>query len=158
MGFTMEKHAHLLLITKPSLQVSALSRTLREKTSLPVSIHNLANPLDSMPAELTLMLFDLSEMDNKEIKKDNTFTIIGDNGEEIKCEILFTYEDEKTKKNYMAYTDNSLDDEGNTKVYASIFNPEEENPVLLPIETDEEWKLIEGILTSLSSSDEKEEA
>ncbi|SPZ37364.1 CsgBAC operon transcriptional regulatory protein [Plesiomonas shigelloides] len=68
MGFTMEKHAHLLLITKPSLQVSALSRTLREKTSLPVSIHNLANPLDSMPAELTLMLFDLSEMDNKEIK------------------------------------------------------------------------------------------
>ena len=58
----------------------------------------------------------------------------------------------------MAYTDNTLDDEGNTKVYASIFNPEEENPVLLPIETDEEWKLIEGILTSLSSSDEKEEA
>ena len=97
-------------------------------------------------------------MDNKEIKKDNTFTIIGDNGEEIKCEILFTYEDEKTKKNYMAYTDNSLDEEGNTKVYASIFNPEEENPVLLPIETDEEGKLIEGILTSLSSSDEKEEA
>ena len=25
----------------------------------------------------------------------------------------------------------TLDEEGNTKVYASIFNPEEENPVLL---------------------------
>lgn len=93
-------------------------------------------------------------MKENELKQENTFTIVNDNGEEIKCEILFTYEDEKTKKNYMAYTDNTLDEEGNTKVYASIFNPEEENPVLLPIETEEEWKLIEGILTSLSSGEE----
>ena len=85
--------------------------------------------------------------------KETTFTIIGDNGEEIKCEILFTYEDEKTKKNYIAYTDNTEDEEGNTKVYASIYNPEEENPVLLPIESEEEWKIIEGILTSLSSEE-----
>lgn len=94
-------------------------------------------------------------MKENEVKQDNTFTIVNDNGEEIKCEILFTYEDEKTKKNYMAYTDNTLDEEGNTKVYASIFNPEEENPVLLPIETEEEWKMIEGILTSLSSEQDQ---
>lgn len=94
-------------------------------------------------------------MNNNEVKQENIFTIVNDNGEEIKCEILFTYEDEKTKKNYMAYTDNTLDDEGNTKVYASIFNPEEENPVLLPIETEEEWKLIEGILSSLSNTSEE---
>lgn len=96
-------------------------------------------------------------MANEEIKQENVFTIVNDNGEEIKCEILFTYEDEKTKKNYMAYTDNTIDEEGNTKVYASIFNPEEENPVLLPIETEEEWKLIEGILSSLSNTDENAE-
>ena len=52
-------------------------------------------------------------------------------------------------------TVNSLIGEGNTKVYASIFNPEEENPVLLPIESDEEWKLIEGILSSLTSDKEQ---
>ena len=97
-------------------------------------------------------------MNKEEKKQDSTFTIVNDNGEEIKCEVLFTYEDEKTKKNYIAYTDNTLDDEGNTKVYASIFNPEEENPVLLPIETDEEWKLIEGILTSLSNPEDANEA
>lgn len=95
-------------------------------------------------------------MKSNEEAKDNVFTIVNDEGKEIKCEILFTYEDEKTKKNYMAYTDNTLDDEGNTKVYASIYNPEEENPVLLPIETDEEWKMIEAILTSLSNNDETE--
>lgn len=86
-------------------------------------------------------------------KEDNTFTIINDNGEEIECEILFTYCDEKTNKNYIAYTDNTCDEEGNTKVYASIFKPEEENSVLLPIETNEEWKLIEGILEQLSNGD-----
>ena len=95
-------------------------------------------------------------MNSNEEAKDNVFTIVNDEGKEIKCEILFTYEDEKTKKNYMAYTDNTLDDEGNTKVYASIYNPEEENPVLLPIETDEEWKMIEAILTSLSNNVENE--
>lgn len=95
-------------------------------------------------------------MNNKEAR-DNEFTIVNDEGKEVKCEILFTYEDEKTKKNYMAYTDNTLDDAGNTKVYASIYNPEEENPVLLPIETDEEWKMIEAILTSLSNNEETNE-
>ena len=50
-------------------------------------------------------------MENKEITQDNTFTIVNDEGKEIKCEVLFTYEDEKTKKNYIAYTDNTLDEE-----------------------------------------------
>ncbi len=96
-------------------------------------------------------------MNNQEQAQDNTFTIVNDEGKEVKCEILFTYEDEKTKKNYIAYTDNTTDEEGNTKVYASIFNPNEENPVLLPIETEEEWKLIEGILNSLSQPEGNKE-
>lgn len=87
--------------------------------------------------------------------QDNTFTVINDTGEEIKCEILFTYENEKTGVNYIAYTDNSTDEDGNTKVYASIFDPEQEDPELLPIETEEEWQLINSILESLTDSDEE---
>ncbi len=90
-----------------------------------------------------------------ENKQDNTFTIINDKGEEVQCEVLFTYTNEETSVDYIAYTDNTSDEEGNTKVYASIFNPEEENPVLLPIETDEEWELIEGILESLTENEEE---
>ena len=97
-------------------------------------------------------------MNNEQNVQDNTFTIVNDEGKEIKCEILFTYEDEKTKKNYIAYTDNTTDEDGNIKVYASIFNPEEENPVLLPIESEEEWKLIEGILASLSNPEQDQNA
>ena len=86
-----------------------------------------------------------------------TFKLFDDEGKEVEYEVLFTFESNETNKNYVVYTDNEIDEDGNTKVYASIFNPEEENPVLLPIETDEEWKLIEGILTSLSSEENQNE-
>ena len=78
-----------------------------------------------------------------------TFKIMSDDGKEIECEVLFTFESDETKKNYIVYTDNTLDEQGNTKVYASIYNPNEENTNLIPIETDKEWKIIETILDEL---------
>ena len=80
-----------------------------------------------------------------------TFKIINDEGKEIECEVLFTFESDETKKNYIVYTDNTIDEEGNTKVYASIYNPDEDETKLLPIETDKEWKIIETILEELQN-------
>ena len=80
-----------------------------------------------------------------------TFKDKNDEGKEIECEALFTFESDETKKNYIVYTDNTKDESGNTKVYASIYNPNEENTNLLPIETDKEWKIIETILSELQS-------
>lgn len=87
-----------------------------------------------------------------------TFKVINEDGKEIECEVLFTFESDETKKNYIVYTDNTLDEEGNTKVYASIFNPEEqgEQTKLLPIESDKEWKIIETILDELQKEAAKE--
>lgn len=79
----------------------------------------------------------------------NTFTVIDENGKEIVCQILFTFESEETNKNYMVYTDNSRDENGNIKVYAAIFDPNEESPKLEMIETEKEWKIIETILGTL---------
>lgn len=95
--------------------------------------------------------FEVPESTNSE--SENTFIIMNDEGVEIECEVIFTYEDEQSGKNYIAYTDNTLDEDGNTKVYASVFDPNEENPVLSQIETEEEWQLIEGILESLDEDD-----
>ena len=80
-----------------------------------------------------------------------TFKVVNDEGKEVECEVLFTFESEETKKNYIVYTDNTTDDEGNTKVYASIYNPNEAETKLLPIETDKEWKIIETILEEIQS-------
>ena len=80
-----------------------------------------------------------------------TFKVVNDEGKEVECEVLFTFESDETKKNYIVYTDNTLDEEGNTKVYASIYNPDQDETKLLPIETDKEWKIIETILEELQN-------
>ena len=84
-------------------------------------------------------------------EKKGIFTIVNEEGKEVECEILFTFESEETKKNYIVYTDNTLDEEGNTKVYASIYNPDEDEKRLIPIETEKEWKIIETILDELQN-------
>ena len=60
-----------------------------------------------------------------------------------------SYENDETKKNYIVYTDNEKDKEGNTQVYASIYNPEDPESRLEAITTDKEWKVIETILNTL---------
>ena len=85
-----------------------------------------------------------------------TFKVINDEGKEIECEVLFTFESDETKKNYIVYTDNTVDEEGNTKVYASIYNPDQDETKLLPIETDREWKIIETILEELQNETAKQ--
>ena len=85
-----------------------------------------------------------------------TFEITNDEGRKVECEVLFTFESDETKKNYMVYTDNTVDAEVNTKVYASIYNPDEDETKLLPIETEKEWKIIETILEELQKEATKE--
>ena len=85
-----------------------------------------------------------------------TFKVVNDEGKEVECEVLFTFESEETKKDYIVYTDNTTDEEGNTKVYASIYNPNEEETKLLPIETEKEWKIIETILEEIQSETNNE--
>ncbi len=80
----------------------------------------------------------------------NSFKVINDRGEEIMCDILFTFDSEETGKSYIVYTDNSKDERGNIQVYASIYDPKSLDEMeLLPIETEKEWKVIETILDSL---------
>ena len=82
-------------------------------------------------------------------EKKGVFTIVNDQGEEVECEILFTFDSDETKKSYIVYTDNTLDEEGSTKVYASVYDPTGQDPTLLPIETEKEWLVIENILSSV---------
>ena len=88
-------------------------------------------------------------------EKKGIFTIVNDEGKEIECEILFTFDSDETKKSYIVYTDNTLDEEGSTKVYASVYDPTGQNPALMPIETEKEWLVIENILSSVQEKIEQ---
>lgn len=91
------------------------------------------------------------------MNNENTFTIIDNNGKERLCEVLFTFESEETKKNYIVYTDNSKDSEGNVRVYASIYKVKGEKTELEAIESEREWRIVETILTSIQEESRKAE-
>lgn len=80
------------------------------------------------------------------------FTVLNGEGMKVECDVLFTFESEETHKNYIVYTDNSVDVDGSTKVYASTFDPEGNDTALKPIENDKEWKVIETILAEIQES------
>ena len=73
------------------------------------------------------------------------FVIENAEGQSVECEILFTFESDKTDDVYLVYTDHTVDEEGSTKVYASIFDGQN----LLPVETEAEWQIIEVHLEKL---------
>ena len=83
------------------------------------------------------------------------FIVLDKNKKEIECEPLFTFESEETKKNYVVYTDNTLDSEGNVRVFASIYNVTDKGGELLSIKTEKEWKIIETILETIQEENQK---
>ncbi len=83
------------------------------------------------------------------MKENGKIEIVGENGEKIVCDILFTFDNEETKKSYMVYTDNSKDENGKVRVYASIYDPEDPQSKLEEIKTEKEWKVINTILETL---------
>lgn len=92
-------------------------------------------------------------------EKEMTFKVLNDEGVEVECEVLFTFENDETKKTYIVYTDNTVDDDGETKVYANVLSIEDEdddgsaNAKLLPIETESEYDIIENILERLQTEE-----
>lgn len=81
--------------------------------------------------------------------KENTFKMMNENGEEITCNVLFTFDSDETKKSYIAYTDNTYEDDGSIKAYAAVYHPEDLNKGFEPIETEKEWKVVETILETI---------
>lgn len=86
--------------------------------------------------------------------KNNTFTCIDDNGNNIECRVLFTFDLKENNKNYIVYTDDTKDENGQLRTYASTYTPGVEETELGAITTEEEWKMIEGILSSLAQKKE----
>ena len=73
----------------------------------------------------------------------------GADGEPVEYDVLFTFDSDVTDKSYIAYTDNTYDDDGNISVYASTYDPNSSEVILGKIETENEWKVVETILNTI---------
>ncbi len=92
------------------------------------------------------------------MEKEKHLTFIDEDGNEVLCEILFTFESKEFNKNYVLFYPVGSDDD-EIEVMAAAYVPTEDGEgELLPIETDEEWQMIEEVLDQFSEEDFDEEA
>lgn len=73
------------------------------------------------------------------------FKIISD-GEEINCKIVMTFKDSQNNINYIVYQDGTKDADGKLENFASRFILEDGKYVLVPIQEEYEWELIDKVL------------
>ncbi len=85
-------------------------------------------------------------------------SIVLEDGSIDEVEVLLSFEFTDTKKEYIIYTKNETDDNGNVTIYvASLNRKEDSDPVLGGVESDEEWARIKNVLKELSKPEEEKE-
>ena len=84
-------------------------------------------------------------MDNE----NKAVTVINASGKEMECEVLFTFKSEQTGKNYIFYTTNELDADGNTIMRAAIYVWNAGKYQLFSITTEQDWNIVEKKLTEM---------
>lgn len=77
----------------------------------------------------------------------NTLYVKDENGKEIAMEILFTFANEETEKQYVVFVDPN-DESG--EVFASCYD---DDGNLLPIETESEWEMVEEVLGAFNEEE-----
>lgn len=92
---------------------------------------------------------------------ENQITIVDEEGNEQLCEVLFTFESDEFRKSYVLFQQvgENEDDEEGPEIHAYAFNPSEEGEdgELIPIETEEEWDMVEEMLNTFYDEQEEEE-
>lgn len=81
----------------------------------------------------------------------NKIQVIDDQGKEQEYEVLFTFDSDELGKKYVLYYDDTAEE---PQVFASIYDDAGQ---LFPIETPEEWEMVEEVFQSFMAESEDEE-
>ncbi len=82
---------------------------------------------------------------------ESKLVVIDEEGHEIEMEIMFTFRDDRRNKSYVVYFDPNNEEE--TTLFASIYDEEGH---LIPIESEEEWTMVEEVIESFMNEDQDE--
>ncbi|MBP5407714.1 MAG: DUF1292 domain-containing protein [Bacilli bacterium] len=79
--------------------------------------------------------------------KGRVFEAYDECGEIIECEVIMFYHSIENDLDYVFYTDNNYDENGNLNLYASRYLGEIDDKMdLEDIDSDDEWKLLDKAL------------
>ena len=91
-------------------------------------------------------------MDMRE--EERKLTIIDEEGNEQEVEVIVAFEFKDTEQEYVVYTQNETDDNGNITIYVSKINEVDGESKLTGIDDDEEWSRIKDVLRELSKEEQ----
>ncbi len=87
---------------------------------------------------------------NNETVEDKVMTIVAEDGTIEEVEVILAFEFKDNKKEYVVYTKNEEDENGNITVYVSNVNRETGEPRLFGVEDENEWTRIKDVLRELA--------
>ena len=77
-------------------------------------------------------------------------SIVKEDGSIDEVEVVIAFEFKDTKREYVVYTKNEKDENGNVTVYVSYVDRTNGTPQLLGVENEEEWNRVKDVLRKLS--------
>lgn len=82
-------------------------------------------------------------------RQPEVFMLTDEAGQEHPFKELFSFTVDQTGKSYIALTADEASEDSEHDVLAFIYQPNQEDGLLLPIESDEEYAMVEDVLTTL---------
>lgn len=92
-------------------------------------------------------------MDNASVVEKKVLSIVKEDGTKEEVDLLICFEFNDTKKEYVVYTRNEKDENGNITIYVSSIDRSGDLPKMGAVESDEEWSRIKDVLRELSKND-----
>lgn len=101
-----------------------------------------------------------SQHDHLHEEDHEYITIVDEEGNEILYEILFTFESSDYNKNYVLMYPAGSSEEEDIELQAYAYTEAEDGTsgALQPIETDEEWDMVEEVLNTFLAEEDDEPA
>ncbi len=91
------------------------------------------------------------EIANQEEKR--IMSIVSEDGTTEEVEVILAFEFKDNQKEYVIYTKNEKDENGNVTVYVSNVDRESGEPKLMGVDDEAEWARIKDVLRELSKDD-----
>ncbi|MFD1065342.1 DUF1292 domain-containing protein [Oceanobacillus locisalsi] len=89
------------------------------------------------------------------LEEKERIVIPDENGDEHLFEVLFTFDVDKTEQSYIAVVPAEQAEEEEVEVYAFRYEEQEnEDFTLYPIDSDQEWEMVEEMLNTLADEEE----
>lgn len=91
------------------------------------------------------------------LEEKERIIIPDENGEEHLFEVLFTFDIDETEQSYIAVVPVEQKDDEEVEVYAFRYEEKEKDDndlSLFPIESEQEWQIVEEMLNTLANEEE----